>query len=174
MANKIRITMEKMSLSVEVGDNANFLFMKMANELLCHAIGKENAEAVANKLESHEYIRSRYEASPVQKVNRGKTEEESENQLTYRGLIYWKCQDCGFIKGFCLRKESKGIHCMNCGSDHLFKEPLKLISAKCECGQTYKYMTNMDEEMFDMPCMVCRSPIPIKWNKDKKEYQTIQ
>ena len=94
--------------------------------------------------------------------------------MTYKGFIYWKCKKCGAIRGFCLKKESKDIHCMNCGDDSLFGEPLKPIYADCECGQHFKYMTNMDEEMFDMDCIDCGAPIPIKWNDHDKCYQTIK
>lgn len=63
---------------------------------------------------------------------------------------------------------------MSCGNDSLFDEPLKPLYANCECGQRFKYMTNMDEEMFDMNCIDCGAPIPIKWNAHDECYQTIK
>ena len=184
MTSKIRISMDKMSLSVDVGENANFLFLKMANELLCNAFGKENAENILNRLETINRAPApkmkpivKEDIEPEEKADtepNGKTEIEPENQIKYKGFIYWKCADCGHVRGLCLKKESKGIHCMNCSSDHLFKEPLKPLYAQCECGSHFRYMTNMDEEIFDMECIDCGSPIPIKWNGNKKIYETIQ
>lgn len=63
---------------------------------------------------------------------------------------------------------------MNCGDYSLFDEPLKPLYANCECGQYSRYMTNMDEEMFDMDCIDFGAPIPIKWNDHDKCYQTIK
>lgn len=63
---------------------------------------------------------------------------------------------------------------MNCGEDTLFEEELKPLYADCECGNHYKYMTNMDEEIFDMECMQCGNPIPIKRNERKKIFETIR
>lgn len=186
MTSKIRISMDKMSLSVDVGENANFLFLKMANELLCNAFGKENTENILNKMDSVKRTPApapkmkpivKEDIEPEKKADtepNGKTEIEPENQIKYKGFIYWKCADCGHIRGFCTKKESKGVHCMDCGSDYLFKEPLKPLYAQCECGSKFRYLTNMDEEIFDMECIDCGSPIPIKWNGNKKIYETIQ
>ena len=41
-----------MSLTVDVGENANYLFLKMANELLCNAFGKDNTESIINKIDA--------------------------------------------------------------------------------------------------------------------------
>lgn len=184
MTSKIRISMDKMSLTVDVGENANYLFLKMANELLCNAFGKENTESIINKIDAVKRAPAP-KMKPIVKEDiesdekadtepDGKTEIEPEDQIKYKGFIYWKCADCGNVRGFCLKKESKGVHCMDCGSDHLFKEPLKPLYAQCECGSQFRYLTNMDEDMFDMDCINCSSPIPVKWNDKKKIYETIR
>lgn len=167
---KIRISMDKMSVSVDIKENADYLFIKIANELFCNCIGNENVGKVVEKLEGPKLAKPKKMVAPT---NIGKTETEDENQIKYKGFIYWKCADCGAERGFNLSKESKGIHCMNCGSDHLFKEPLKPLYAQCECGKAYRYLTNMKEEIFDMPCMVCESSMSVRWNEKKQVYESI-
>jgi hypothetical protein len=168
---KIRVSTDGMSISVDVGDKAVSLFSKIASMLVdyLHFDSTNEVEVEKPKLESG-LIPKIPNAATASKD----TTQESYRGLTYKGFIYWKCKKCGAIRGFCLKKESKGIHCMNCGDESLFDEPLKPLYANCECGQRFKYMTNMDEEMFDMDCIDCGAPIPIKWNDHDKCYQTIK
>lgn len=166
---KIRISTGKMSVSVDV-ENAEYLFTKFSNELFCECMGKENAKSIVKELETRKNQKINKEEN-MERV--GKTEIEDENQIKYKGFIYWKCNDCGEERGFCLKKESKGIHCINCGSDHLFKEPLKPLYAQCECGKSFRYLTNMEEEIFDLPCLECGSPMSVRWNEKKKIYESM-
>ena len=174
---KIRVSTDGMSISVDVGDKAVELFSKITSMLVdyLHFDSAKEIEIEKPKLEldslpkiPNAVVPSNIPAQHKEPV------EETYHGLTYKGFIYWKCKKCGAIRGFCLKKESKGIHCMNCGDYSLFGEPLKPIYADCECGQRFKYMTNMDEEMFDMDCIDCGAPIPIKWNDHDKCYQTIK
>ena len=119
MTSKIRISMDKMSLTVDVGENANYLFLKIANELLCNAFGKENTESIINKIDAVKRAPAP-KMKPIVKEDiesdekadtepDGKTEIEPEDQIKYKGFIYWKCADCGHVRGFCLKKESCAI-----------------------------------------------------------------
>lgn len=168
---KIRVSTDGMSISVDVGDKAVSLFSKIASMLVdyLHFDSANEVEVEKPKLQP-DLIPKLPSVTTVSK----ETPAESYHGLTYKGFIYWKCKKCGAIRGFCLKKESKGIHCMNCGDDSLFDEPLKPLYANCECGKHSRYMTNMDEEMFDMDCIDCGAPIPIKWNDHDKCYQTIK
>lgn len=174
---KIRLSTGGMNIAVDVGDKANYLFTRIANQLICNAIGDTEAERVVEKLKENTQKKEMPAMRSLPEEPKSGTEEkvtEEYHGLTYRGFVYWKCKKCGSVRGFCLKKESKGIHCMNCGDDSLFDEPLKPLYANCECGQHSRYMTNMDEEMFDMDCIDCGAPIPIKWNDHDKCYQTIK
>lgn len=166
---KIRLSTDGMSISVDVGDKAISLFSKITSMLMDNLYWYSNSEVEIEKPKS-DSVKKNIELPTPQ----AEPVSNTYNGLTYKGFIYWKCKKCGAIRGFCLKKESKGIHCMSCGDDSLFEEPLKPLYAKCECGQSFKYMTNMDEEMFDMDCMECGAPIPIKWNAHDMCYQTIK
>lgn len=164
---KIRISVEGKSISAEVGDMAEGLFVKLASELLS-SISKRGEIEFTNR-------RAAMNSDAPKMVQHAEdTIRTNDGMFTYKGFIQWKCKDCGNVRAFCLKKESKGVHCMSCNSDHLFEEPLKPIYAQCECGKSFKYMTNMDEETFDMNCIDCGSPIPIKWNEKKGIYETIR
>ena len=157
-----------MNISVDVGDKAISLFSKIASMLMDNLYLDSN-----NEVEIEETKVDSVKKNIELPIPKSEPVSSTYNGLTHKGFIYWKCKKCGTIRGFCLKKESKGIHCMICGADSLFEEPLKPTYAKCECGKSYKYMTNMDEEMFDMNCMECGAPIPIKWNAHDMCYQTI-
>lgn len=169
---KIRVSTDGMSISVDVGDKAISLFSKIACMLMNNLYWDSNNEVDIEQLKP-DSTNAIVEVPQIQYATKKEFSAEPYKGLTYKGFIYWKCKKCGAIRGFCLKKESKGIHCMSCGDDSLFEEPLKPLYAKCECGQRFKYMTNMDEEMFDMDCMECGAPIPIKWNGHDMCYQTI-
>lgn len=167
--SKIRVSTDKMSALVDVKGDSEYLFIKVVNELFCNCVGKEGTEKIAEKLK----------ATSAQRLQGGREEaEEVETehggQFRYKGFIYWKCSDCGEEKGFCLKKESEGVHCINCGSKHLFTERLKPLFVQCECGKSFRYMTNMDAKMFDMTCINCGSPISVEWNEKKGIYVTVK
>lgn len=44
----------------------------------------------------------------------------------------------------------------------------------CECGGRFRYMTNMEEPIFDVNCLNCGAPVAIQWNEKKKIYETVQ
>ena len=174
---KIRVSTDGMNISVDVGDKAVELFSKITSMLVdyLHFDSTKEIEIEKPKLELDLIPKIPNVVVPnVVPTQHKESVEEAYHGLTYKGFIYWKCKKCGSVRGFCLKKESKGIHGMNCGDDSLFDEPLKPLCANCECGQHSRYMTNMDEEMFDMDCIDCGAPIPIKWNDHDKCYQTIK
>ncbi len=55
-----------------------------------------------------------------------------------------------------------------------FEEELKPLYVNCECGKSYRYMTNMKEQMFDIECLNCGNPVAVKRNEKKQEYETIR
>lgn len=98
----------------------------------------------------------------------GKKTEKPEEE--YKGFIYMKCPKCGKVEGFC----TKGIREYRCGCGHITPlHDLKPLYVNCQCGQKFKYMTNMDEDMFDVKCIECGNPVAVLWNSKKMIYQTI-
>ena len=74
-------------------------------------------------------------------------------------------------------KDKIGIetyHCSECGAETPFSEELKPLYVNCECGEKYKYMTNMTEEIFDIQCIECGNPVAVKWNEKKQIYETVR
>lgn len=85
---KIRLSMQGMNLSVDVGEKANYLFIKFANQLLSNGISSEEVEDIADRLEKHEEI-----AKPIDNTQSSELEVEAEDSiLKYKGFIYWKCK----------------------------------------------------------------------------------
>lgn len=102
----------------------------------------------------------------------GEPEPEKMISIGYGGFLYIKCPDCGNIRGFCAKARLSNFRC-DCGSvtrlEHLV--PLFL---HCECGRNARYLTNMEEPVFDIICYDCGNPVPVAWNSKKKQYETIR
>lgn len=117
-----------------------------------------------------------------QEGGQGKPREEKpvaeelviSERKTYSGFLYLKCKECGEIRGFCPKKGIETYHCSECGAETPFLEELKPLYVNCECGEKYKYMTNMTEEMFDIQCIECGNPVAVKWNEKKQIYETMR
>lgn len=90
----------------------------------------------------------------------------------YKGFLYIQCEKCQEVKGFC-PKEPISVNRCKCGYETELKDLVPLW-VHCECGKRFKYMTNMDEFLFDINCIECGSPVPVKWNKNKRLYETIK
>jgi phage FluMu protein Com len=89
------------------------------------------------------------------------------------GFMYVKCPVCGEIKGFNAKQEMSNFHCNACNSDTELTNLVDLYS-RCECGRTWHYVTNMTEEMFDIPCLDCGNPVPVGFNAKSGAYETIR
>ena len=97
-----------------------------------------------------------------------------DERQKYTGFLHVKCPDCGNTVSFCTKKGVIGVNCNECGCRELFEEPLKPVHIKCECGKQSKYMTNRTEEMFDIECINCGTPVAVKYNAKKGIYETIK
>lgn len=91
----------------------------------------------------------------------------------YSGFLHLRCGHCGNTHTFCAKRKLSHYECVACGT----KTPLEdmtLLYMKCECGRESKYLTNMSEFAFDINCIKCGSPVPVKYNNRKKIYETIE
>lgn len=148
---------EERSFSVEVPEGkATSIFNRIAAQLSAEskkAAFKKKSDLQDNsENENHKY--GRYSA--------------------YKGFLYLKCEKCGSVKGFHSKKPIEGYHCFSCGTDNPFNERLVSVFVKCECGESFHYKTNMKEDVFDMNCLACGSPVAVKWNGKKEVYDTIR
>lgn len=106
-----------------------------------------------------------------EETDREPEKEEIKSDTEYKGFLYLKCESCGQVKGFC----TKGISEYTCTCGHVTPlNDLKPLHVNCQCGSNFKYMTNMEEEMFDIKCIDCGNPVSVSWHPKKKLYQTIK
>ena len=102
-----------------------------------------------------------------------KAENLSLYCYTYKGFLYIKCEKCGEIHAFCSRLPMDNSTCQTCGRKTYFHEPLKPLYINCECGQRSRYMTNLNEDLFDVPCIECKAPVAVTYNQRKKIYFSL-
>lgn len=91
----------------------------------------------------------------------------------YRGFLYIKCTKCGKAKGFNAKNEVSRYYCNSCGASFELPADLTPLFVNCECGRRFKYMTNITEDLFDIPCLNCGSPVPVQYNPRSNSYETI-
>lgn len=104
----------------------------------------------------------------------GLLSEATEKMISigYGGFLYIKCPDCGKVKGFCAKTRLSNFRC-DCGSVTRLENMVPLYM-RCECGRNARYLTNMEEPVFDIVCYDCGNPVPVAWNSKKKQYETIR
>lgn len=111
--------------------------------------------------------------APVQMKAHVKEPERKEKHL-HGGFLYIKCEHCGNERAYCQKQSSEYSICTKCGSRTYFGETLRQLYLTCECGQKSRYHTNMTEEMFDINCISCGSPVAVKYNQKRNCYETIK
>lgn len=111
---------------------------------------------------------------PEPEVLNAPNPEEHEKMISigYGGFLYIKCPDCGNIRGFCAKARLSNFRC-DCGSVTRLENLVPLF-LRCECGRNARYLTNMEEPVFDIVCYDCGNPVPVAWNSKKKQYETIR
>lgn len=90
----------------------------------------------------------------------------------YKGFLLIKCQHCGKVRPFCAKAPVSEFKCDSCGEKTELGE-LSYLNVDCECGKHSYYKTNMKDFLFDVDCIVCGSPVTVKWNSKKKLYETV-
>lgn len=91
----------------------------------------------------------------------------------YKGFLYIKCPKCGEARGFNAKNEISRYYCNSCGASCELPADLTPLFVNCECGRRFKYMTNITEDLFDIPCLNCGSPVPVQYNPRSNSYETI-
>lgn len=132
---------------------------------------------VLESVEETPIVQEKAEPEPVMEEP-DDTEDEPEEapvkaiSTGYGGFLYVKCPVCGKIKGFCAKTRIGNFRC-DCGSVTKL-EHLVPLYMNCECGRNARYLTNMEEPVFDIVCYDCGNPVPTAWNPKKKQYETIR
>lgn len=104
---------------------------------------------------------------PVQKEEPTTTKEPRK----YKGFLMIKCEHCGKVKGFNSKMEIDTFRC-ECGAQTPLGE-LVPMTALCECGKHWRYLTNLTQDAYELNCIHCGSPIPVFWNDKKHKYETL-
>lgn len=87
----------------------------------------------------------------------------------YHGFLYIECRSCGHVRGFNSRVNMKNYKCTECNNMTTLPR-LVPLEAKCECGKTWRYMTNCTKEKFDFNCLSCGSPMSVEYNSKEDKY----
>lgn len=174
---KIKIMKPGAAVTVDYDEmEAEEVFKDITAKLL--GINKAGGAVLLKSAKTEEHKTS----SPVKAIGvaMAQTEAEDTGSLDHKssdahsGFLYIKCVHCGAERAYCQKAPSEYSICKRCGSRTYFTEPLKQILVSCECGQRSRYLTNMTDDMFDIQCIDCGSPIAVKYNQKTKRYETIR
>lgn len=83
-----------------------------------------------------------------------------------------RCRACGKVNGFCTRKPVTGSICKECGEATEYGK-MRQAFVHCECGRRWVYLTNIEDEMFDIDCLECGAPVTVEWSAKKNVYTTV-
>lgn len=90
-------------------------------------------------------------------------QEKPEHAAGYKGFLLIRCPACGETRGFCVKSEISETRCRACGSRFPVVDLLPLFLNCPECGDTFKYYTNIDEPV-TWPCLTCKTPVELEMN----------
>ena len=127
-----------------------------------------NQMVTPEKLPPQEPIREGSEVA-LMEINKNLTRESRG----YAGFLHIRCEHCGKTKTFCTRYQLRYYGCKERGGKTDLKD-LKLAFINCECGDTARYFTNETAELIELNCINCGMPVALKYNAEKKLYETIR
>lgn len=185
---KVRVSMPGVYMAMDMEEErARLVFHKLAESLWLMGSRSQKAleDRPAEKAERTEYAAPNYviEPEPVPELVEDaevpeiaqKEEADPEPKIIstgYGGYLYMKCHACGKTRGFCAKTRLNNFRC-ECGAVTKMGNMVPLY-IKCECGRQAKYLTNMTDAAFDIPCYDCGAPVAVEWNEKKQRYETIR
>ena len=95
-------------------------------------------------------------------------EEETDG---YKGFLYVECEECGTIKGFCVKRPI-AYHKCECGHETKLTDLLP-AHVKCECNSRFTYHTNIQGDAFTIDCLHCSSPVDMELNGKGTAFVTV-
>ena len=186
---KVRLSIPGASLTVDMEEKkAVGVFRNMARELLISTTRTNSMKDIKEKglLETVgpektecEALADAEETGADEKMDTEKSEKTAEEPkkepegILYKGFMHLECPDCKQVSSFFKKEPKDHFHCKHCGKKHVFTEELVPMWVNCDCGKTFKYMTNRVDPMFDIACVECGSLVTVKWNGKKKVYDTL-
>lgn len=83
----------------------------------------------------------------------------------YKGFLFLRCQMCGVEHAFSIKTPVNDYVCVQCGSVTAL-DKLHKARFRCECGKEWRYQTNIDERLLEVPCISCNSPMVAEQDKN--------
>lgn len=93
-------------------------------------------------------------------------------QKAYSGFLSLRCAHCGDEATYCSRYPLTYHKCRACGEKTELQD-MSLATASCECGASSRYMTNQSQWGFDIPCVICGSPVAVEHRSGEHVYSTV-
>lgn len=177
--NKIRISTNEMTLTVRMSDEqADVWFGTLCRSLLgdypdiAEPDIRPETEDTINELdgdESDEEVDPELldpaaeETEPVSSQPGGVKTGNREPQ-GYKGFLLIKCPVCGAVRAFSPKTPVTDFACLACGVHSPLRD-LHKADFRCECGQTWRYKTNMTDRMIEQTCIACGAPMTSEQDK---------
>lgn len=95
-----------------------------------------------------------------------------DKPVEWRGFVHIRCEACHKEATFCLRAPTTQYTCRHCNHKMNLGKPY-LAYTRCECGRTGRYLTNIPDFTFDIPCATCGSPNTVTYHRGKDCYVSI-
>lgn len=90
----------------------------------------------------------------------------------YKGFLYVECDCCKLRRGFHAKQEISAYRCRDCGGETPL-EHMTPLRVRCECGDKFRYQTNVQDAMFDIACLNCGMPVSVEYHEKSQQYKTI-
>lgn len=90
----------------------------------------------------------------------------------WSGFVHIRCDHCHKESTVCLRTPTRQYACRECGNSMDLPDAT-VAYINCECGFKGRYITNVTDWFFDIPCAQCGAPNTVKYNPGKNVYIPI-
>lgn len=153
---KLRISTQKANITFffEKEEEADHLFENLMSQVIGHS-----KKDFSNKPDKEKY------SEPIRK--------NLCSPEGVKGFVYLMCPECGYARGYNLKSPQSSFYCLACHNEFLL-DNLYEMKVQCKCGASFGYRTNMNQDVFEVPCLRCGNPVPIVYNNKKGIYQTMQ
>lgn len=95
-----------------------------------------------------------------------------ETPQPWKGFVHIRCEACHKETTTCLRTPTTSYTCKECGHEMELPKAYRAYT-HCECGQRGRYLTNIPDWTFDIPCVGCGSPNTVTYNPGKDCYGPV-
>lgn len=171
--NKIKIENNDMTLTVRMSDEeAEVWFGTLSRALLgdypdiAEVITPDNSQ----QAEENTCVRVDEPSNSVEHPqppfhNRGGVKTGNDEVEGYKGFLLIKCEACGSVHGFCSKAPIKSSICKSCGHETSLND-LHTAAFSCECGEVWRYKTNLTDRLIEHPCLSCGAPMSAEQDKN--------